>query len=207
MSDPSITQPNATTFSVDDLVTAVNTIFNLARTLYSNERIPVAMSQLVLNAAGDGYGTNPSSNLSRFQSLRSGSFVGQLAQLVGYGTQGGIAAGFAGFCAANRRNSMCTSQIDGTSAALPTWSYSVEVFTHELGHLMGSRHTHACVWNGNNTAIDGCSGFVEGNCALPNVPASQGTIMSYCQGFSFNRGFGSQPGNVIRSRYAAAGCF
>jgi hypothetical protein len=183
----------------------VNTIFNLSRTLYANESIPVAMSQLVLNAAGDGYGTNPSTNLSRFQSLRSGSFVGQLAQLVGYGTQGGIAAGFAGFCAANRRNSMCTSQIDGTSAALPTWSYSVEVFTHELGHLMGSRHTHACVWNGNNTAIDGCSGFVEGNCALPNVPASQGTIMSYCQGFSFNRGFGSQPGNVIRSRYAAAG--
>ena len=29
-------------------------------------------------------------------------------------------------------------------------------------HTFGSRHTHACVWNGNNTAIDGCSGSTEG---------------------------------------------
>ncbi|MDX1999972.1 MAG: M12 family metallo-peptidase [Thermoanaerobaculia bacterium] len=187
--------------------TYVTTIFNLSRQLYANERIPVAISQLRINTAADGYGTNVSTNLSRFQSARSATFPGQLAQLVGSGSQGGIAAGFAGFCASNRRNSMCTSQLDGTSASLPTWNYSVEVFTHELGHLMGSRHTHACVWNGNNTAIDGCSGFVEGSCALPNVPASQGTIMSYCRGFSFNNGFGSQPGNVIRSRYAAASCF
>lgn len=187
--------------------TYVTTIFNLSRQLYANERIPVAISQLRINTAADGYGTNVSTNLSRFQSARSASFPGQLAQLVGSGSQGGIAAGFAGFCNSNRRNSMCTSQLDGTSASLPTWNYSVEVFTHELGHLMGSRHTHACVWNGNNTAIDGCSGFVEGNCARPNVPASQGTIMSYCRGFSFNNGFGSQPGNVIRSRYAAASCF
>ena len=78
MSDPSITQPNATTFSVDDLVTAVNTIFNLARTLYSNERIPVAMSQLVLNAAGDGYGTNPSSNLSKPSPLCSPCLCGSI---------------------------------------------------------------------------------------------------------------------------------
>lgn len=187
--------------------TYVNSVFNLSRQLYANERIPVAMSQLRLNTAADGYGTNPSSNLSRFQQSRASTFSGQLAQLVGYGTSGGIAAGFSGFCNANRANSMCTSLLDGTYSNLPTWSYSVEVFTHELGHLMGSRHTHACVWNGNNTAIDGCAGYVEGSCLRPNVPASQGTIMSYCRGFSFNNGFGPQPGSVVRARYAAASCF
>lgn len=190
--------------------TYVNTIFNLARQLYSNERIPVSISQLRLNTTADGYGGTQgaiSSNLSRFQQARAATFPGQLAQLVGSGNAGGLAAGFAGFCASNRANSMCTSLLDGSYSNLPTWSYSVEVFTHELGHLMGSRHTHACVWNGNNTAIDGCAGRVEGSCGLPNVPASQGTIMSYCRGFSFNNGFGPQPGNVIRARYSAARCF
>lgn len=190
--------------------TYVNSVFNLSRQLYSNERIPVAMSQLRLNTTSDGYGTTSSAiqtNLTRFQQSRAATFPGQLAQLVGYGNAGGLAAGFSGFCNANRASSMCTSLLDGTYSNLPTWSYSVEVFTHELGHLMGSRHTHACVWNGNNTAIDGCAGRVEGSCFLPSVPASQGTIMSYCRGFSFNNGFGPQPGNVIRARYAAASCF
>jgi hypothetical protein len=72
---------------------------------------------------------------------------------------------------------------------------------------MGSRHTHACVWNSNNTAIDGCARFVEGTCPIPNVPAAEGTIMSYCRGFSFANGFGPQPGDRIRSRFEGAGCF
>jgi hypothetical protein len=186
--------------------TYANSLFNLSKALYANEQIPVVMSQLFHNTAADSYSTSPGTALSQFQQRRASTFNGNLAQLIGLGTNGGIAAGFAGFCASNRANSMCTSNVGGSLPALPTWSYPVEVFTHELGHLMGSRHTHACVWNGNNTAIDGCSGYVEGSCALPNVPASQGTIMSYCQGFSFNNGFGPQPGNVIRSRFNAATC-
>lgn len=184
----------------------VTSLFNLSAALYANEQIPVVLSQIFNNTAADGYSTNPGTALSQFQQRRAATFNGNLGELVGLGTNGGIAAGFAGFCAASRSNSMCTSFVGGSLSSLPTWSYPVEVFTHELGHLMGSRHTHACVWNGNNTAIDGCSGFVEGSCTLPNVPASQGTIMSYCQGFSFNNGFGPQPGNVIRSRFAAATC-
>jgi hypothetical protein len=82
--------------------------------------------------------------------------------------------------------------------------------THELGHLFGSRHTHACVWNGNNTAIDGCAGFVEGTCSLPGNPAGGGTIMSYCHltgvGINFSNGFGTQPGNVIRNSVINATC-
>ena len=45
---------------------------------------------------------------------------------------------------------------------------------------MGSSHTHACVWNGDNTAIDGCAA-TEGSCARGGIPPSNGgTIMSYC---------------------------
>jgi hypothetical protein len=85
------------------------------------------------------------------------------------------------------------------------------VVTHEFGHLFGSLHTHACVWNGNNTAIDGCFGYVEGSCPLPGYPTGGGTIMSYCQlegrpGINFNLGFGPQPGNVIRNSVNNASC-
>jgi hypothetical protein len=83
------------------------------------------------------------------------------------------------------------------------------VITHEMGHLIGSRHTHACVWNGNNTAIDGCAGSTEGTCSLPGNPPEGGTIMSYCHitgvGINFNLGFGSQPGNVIRNTVNGSG--
>jgi hypothetical protein len=79
-----------------------------------------------------------------------------------------------------------------------------------MGHLMGSRHTHACVWNGNNTQIDGCS-TPEGTCPRVGYPANGGTVMSYCHlvsgvGINFNNGFGPQPGNLIRSRFGAATC-
>lgn len=93
------------------------------------------------------------------------------------------------------------------------------VVTHEFGHLFGSRHTHACIWNGNNTAIDGCGSCQENAdpnipgcnwCTQPPVPSNGGTIMSYCHitsaGINFSLGFGPQPGNVIRDRVANGSC-
>ena len=50
------------------------------------------------------------------------------------------------------------------------------VCSHEIGHNIGSHHTHWCGWPGG--AIDNCAD-VEGSC--PNNPVAQvGTIMSYC---------------------------
>ena len=147
--------------------------------------------------------------LSDFQA-NTGSFNGDLAELFSYQASGGIAAGFAGICNSNPDNSKCFSSIDNSYLTVPTYSWSVMVATHELGHLWGSRHTHACVWNGNNTAIDGCSGATEGSCSLPGYPSQGGTIMSYCHlqsvGINFNEGFGPQPGNVIRNSVDQASC-
>ncbi|MBL0009099.1 MAG: hypothetical protein IPP25_18495 [Saprospiraceae bacterium] len=65
---------------------------------------------------------------------------------------------------------------------------------------MGSPHTHACAWNGNNTAIDGCgpaAGYNEGcNGPLPQ----DGTIMELCHlasgvGIDFNWASDLQPGD------------
>jgi hypothetical protein len=140
----------------------------------------------------------------------TGTFNGDLSHLITYKGGGGQAAGFSGICNADPDQSKCVSKIYSTYSNVPTYSWPVNVITHEMGHLIGSRHTHACVWNGNNTAIDGCSGATEGGCALPGNPAGGGTIMSYCHlqavGMNFSLGFGPQPGNVIRNTVLNATC-
>jgi hypothetical protein len=180
-------------------------LFNQSAMLYQNEGVFMVMSQLLVLTAPSGYNPSNTGNyLASFQSLRN-AFNGDLGHLVGFYNIGGQAAGFAGLCNANRDLDQCVSGLTVPPyPTIPTYSFNVEVFTHEMGHLLGSRHTHACVWNGNSTAIDGCAGGTEGGCPLPPNPPGGGTIMSYCHiqpvGINFLLGFGPQPSNVIRNR-------
>jgi hypothetical protein len=189
----------------------VNNLFNQVRTLYNNDGVSVALSQIFVWTTTDPYtGSNTSTTLSQFQATRT-SFNGDVGQLLTTrGIGGGLAAVIYGLCSSNA-NRLCVSGNLFTSFPnVPTYSWEVMVTTHEFGHLLGSRHTHACVWNGNNTAIDGCSGFVEGSCGLPGIPAGGGTIMSYCHiqsvGINFNNGFGPQPAAQIRNSVEASAC-
>ena len=204
--DFDIFQNKGSAANVTNYITAV---FNQSATLYANDSVPISLSQVFVWTSTSPYTSSSSSGLlSQFQQFRN-SFNGDLGHLVAFRGGGGIAAGFNGFCNANIDNRQCFSGIQSTFQNVPTYSWTVEVFTHEMGHLMGSRHTHACVWNGNNTAIDGCAA-PEGTCARPGIPSAGGTIMSYCHqqsvGIRFPNGFGSQPGNVIRNRFASASC-
>ena len=189
----------------------VTGFFNQSAVLYSNESIPISLSQVYVWTSNDPYSDTGSSStmLSGFQSYRN-SFNGDVGHLVAFHGGGGIAAGFSAFCNSNIDNRQCFSGVNSSYSNVPTYSWTVQVFTHEMGHLFGSRHTHACVWNGNNTAIDGCSA-PEGTCSRPGLPSGGGTIMSYCHlsgnpGINFNNGFGPQPGSTIRSRFNAASC-
>lgn len=198
--------------SVGETVNYVTAVFNQSAALYSNEGIPISISEIFVWTSPSPYnGGNSQQQLGQFQSVRT-SFNGDIAHLVDLQrNQGGIAAGFNGFCNGNRSQSQCYSGIDPFFADVPTYSWTVYVFTHEMGHLFGSRHTHACVWNGNGTAIDGCgpaAGASEG-CNGP-IPPGGGTVMSYCHlnavGINFSQGFGPQPGNVIRNAFNGASC-
>jgi hypothetical protein len=90
---------------------------------------------------------------------------------------------------------------------VPARSEEVYGFVHEIGHLLGSYHTHNCGWllstNPNVFgAIDNCSP-VEGTCSAGSAPGNGGTFMSYCIGpgqfVNFNNGFGPLPGQAIRA--------
>lgn len=190
----------------------VTNLFNQNKTLYNNDGICVSLSQVFVWTTTDPYsGTSSATLLSQFQATRT-SFNGDVGQLITTRTiGGGQAAVIYGLCSSSVANRLCVSGDMSTSFPnVPTYSWSVMVTTHEMGHLMGSRHTHACVWNGNNTAIDGCAGFVEGSCSLPGNPAGGGTIMSYCHlqsvGINFSNGFGPQPGAQIRNSIDASTC-
>jgi hypothetical protein len=184
-------------------------LFNVVAALYQNEAITTYISQVFTWTTPDSYPTSSTSAaLNSFRSFRP-TFNGDVAHLISRGapTGGGIAW----------VDALCTaydyaySYINSSYAQLPTYSWSVNVITHEMGHNLGSPHTHACAWNGNNTAIDGCGPAVGANEGCnASIPAS-GTIMSYCHlisgvGINLSNGFGPQPGNLIRSRVTSASC-
>lgn len=198
-------------------VAAVNTyiqgIFNNVATLYDNDGISIALQTLFVWDVADPYtGPSTSNYLTQFGQYRT-SFAGDLANLVGLSGGGGIAY-VNGLCSSNTATKMGYSGISASYQNVPTYSWTVEVITHEDGHLLGSRHTHDCVWNGNNTRIDGCgpaAGYAgSGTCASASLPAS-GTIMSYCHlvsgvGINFNNGFGTQPTTVMLNNVNNASC-
>lgn len=195
--------------SVQAAVQYVEALFNQVATLYANEQINMTISEVfVWNTPSPYSSTSSGQMLTDFQNQRT-SFNGDLAQLLSYRASGGIAV-VNGLCHPYTIAKMSYAGIGSNFSQVPTYSWSVMVVAHELGHLLGSQHTHACVWNGNSTAIDGCPGYTEGGCASPGLPAGGGTIMSYCHlsqvGINLSRGFGTQPGNLIRNRVAAATC-
>ena len=201
--------------SVNNTGSYLTGMFNQSATLFANEGIPVAISEItVWNSPSPYNGAGSLDVLNQFRTIRT-SFNGDLAHLITLDRNFGGIAYLSALC--NRSFSYAVSDVDPTFSTVPTYSWTVSVFTHETGHNLGSPHTHACAWNGNGTAIDGCgpiAGYPEpgATCNVgPLPPQNGGTIMSYCHllsgvGINFNLGFGTQPRNVIVNGFNTAAC-
>ena len=194
-------------------------LFNEVATIYSNENIDINISYLKVWTSADPYAnmTNIDNVLDLFGDNMQNSFNGDLAHLLKATQIGGGVAWIdqlgLSYCSNCGEGGSSTgpygvsSGIGSTVVQYPTYSWSVMVIAHELGHNFGSPHTHDCFWNGTNTAIDGCQ--TPAPCANPGLPSGGGTIMSYCHqqpsiGINLAAGFGSQPGNLIRAKTTTA---
>ncbi len=198
-------QSNTTT--VTNFVTG---LYNVVSTLYANESVTTVISQIFIWTTPDSYPTSSTgSALSAFRTARP-TYNGNLAHLLSRGapTGGGVAY-LGGLC---NGWGYAYSYINSGYSGFPTYSWTINVVTHEMGHNLNSAHTHNCTaWTGG--AIDGCgttAGYAEGSCTPPPLPAA-GTIMSYCHlisgvGINPALGFGTQPGNRIRSYINNASC-
>jgi hypothetical protein len=135
------------------------------------------------------------SNLDKLVNFRENriAFNGDLGHLLDLPITGGVAY----------LNSLCSevnyafSGLSLNYQELPTYSWTIMVVAHEMGHSLGSPHTHACFWNGDSSAIDSCgpnNGFSEG-CDDGEIPDEGGTIMSYCHldATGINLGLGFHP--------------
>lgn len=184
----------------------ITAVHNNIATLYANDNIQISLSDILVWTTPDPYVYNYSNNLSYFRNYRT-SFDGDLGHLVNSPSTTSVAY----------LNSLCSgyryaySGISHSYQNVPVYSWTIQAMTHEMGHALGSPHTHACEWNGNYTAIDGCgpaAGYSEG-CDAP-LPSS-GTIMSYCHllsnvGINLANGFGAQPAQLIQNTINAQPC-
>ena len=176
----------------------VTGLYNQSFTIFSNESINMMINEILVWTSQSPYHSGSAQQKLAAFKTNTSFFNGDLCQLLGYSNDG--VAGPNGICHVDPDFSKCYSGIHPFAS-----NQSIIFICHELGHLLGSAHTHACVWNGNNTAIDGCAA-VEGNCPQPPpAPDWTGTLMSYCfPAFDPYDGFGPQPGNVIRNTVNAA---
>lgn len=187
----------------------VTGIFNVVQLIYNNESINTEISEIYVWTSTDPYNTNATSldYLNDFKTTRT-TFNGDLAHLLTTRplNLGGI-AGLGVLC--DMPNAYAFNNIYNTYNQYPDYSLTVLIIAHELGHNLGSQHTHWCGWPGG--PIDNCVPVDDGPCtAGPSPGTIGGTIMSYCHntglGTSFTNGFGPLPGNVIRNTYNSASC-
>ncbi|RYE22304.1 MAG: T9SS type A sorting domain-containing protein, partial [Sphingobacteriales bacterium] len=215
--------------AVTTLSNYITAVYNMLATLYRNEGIYTSIKLIDVNTTADPYQALPNESdkwLFAFgDEIQNNMHGADLAMLITdkNGGMGGIA--WLGVLCANYNSNgswgpygFVDIDHDFTGSTLPTYHWDIQVMTHEMGHNLGSPHTHACEWNGNSTNIDGCAptanaAYREGTCPIGPVPtgAVGGTIMSYCHllnnvGIKITNGFGPQPAQLMRDNISNSAC-
>ncbi|MCC7159786.1 MAG: zinc-dependent metalloprotease [Ignavibacteria bacterium] len=191
----------------------VSALYNSVIAFYQADQIGTLLQATVIWYNNDIYqNTNDIYKiLTKFGGRLKDNFDGHLAHLLSTRTNtgGGIAwidVICARYSSSDSSGRYAVSIIDTALRTYPVYSWAVNNIAHEMGHNAGSRHTHSCLWPGG--PIDTCY-TVEGSCYNGPPITRLGTVMSYCHvngGINLAYGFGTLPGNLVRSRYNAASC-
>ena len=194
--------------SVNTTTNWITSVHNIVSTLYSDNNIPTALSDVLIWQQTDPYTGSNGEKLAFFRDNRN-AVNGDVAHLLDTPSSGGVAY----------LNTLCQqsryaySGVSMNYQQLPTYSWTINVVAHEMGHSLGSPHTHACFWNNNGTAIDSCgpdNGYSEG-CDNGPTPTNGGTVMSYCHldpnvGVNLALGFHPQVGGYLDSNISTKSC-
>ena len=200
----------SSTVNVNNYVTA---FFNSCIAMYAQDSINTAIQQIFVWTSSDPYaGLNDNEKvLKLFGGRLQNSINGDLAHWVSTRTDisGGVA--WLGvlcnpFNAPDSSGPYGVSVIENTFDPFPAYSWVVNVVVHEMGHNLGSNHTHNCTWPGG--PIDSCF-TIEGACYTGPLIPRVGTVMSYCHlnsTINLSLGFGHFPGDTIRANVSRANC-
>ncbi|MBK7341212.1 MAG: T9SS type A sorting domain-containing protein [Saprospiraceae bacterium] len=189
-------------------------LFNSVHSIYRKEDIQLSITEIIVNTAPDGFKHISSNEDLDYARAKWPNYNGNLTLLIsGFSKSNAPALGGVAYV-----NSLCYksysfafANVIGSFLNYPTYSWDTYVTAHEIGHVLGSRHTHACVWGPQkNKALDNCYS-PEGSCAPVENSSTKGTLMSYCHltgrpGIDFTLGLGQEPGDVIRNKVRSSSC-
>lgn len=154
-------------------------VFAAVSDIYSRDlNTTLEISSFTLWTSADPYtGTSASSMLSQLRNYWKANHAGvsrTIAHLYsGVNGIGGVAY-IDGLC--SKDNGYSVAGLNSTyKYPRTTYAWDTDVTAHEIGHNVGSPHTHSCSWN---PPIDSCY-TSEGGCFTQTVDR-RGTIMSYC---------------------------
>lgn len=189
----------------------ITSVFSTSKAIFLAEGIDISIKLVYVWTTPDGYDPKQATALTQLSNKRGSdpSFTATFVQLIQIqGGNGGIAYLGPVACGPLKSYRFSVAAIQPNAGGSTVYNWNVEVITHEIGHNMGSNHTHWCGWQGG--PIDNCY-TQEGSCNPGPTPApGGGTIMSYCHlrsiGIRFVNGFGPQPGNAIRVGVSCSPC-